>query len=594
MTQNAWTPLVPAADNGTTLSNKLNGLVPAIYSTNRGTSRPAYAVAGMLWVDSSTATNEKLYLYDGAHDILLMAWDSTTGVLTFGGGGSIAEFDATKAYQADDLMIRNGGIYKATQATGPGAYNAAHWTQIDAAAVTVPPAILRAPTTAAQNTITQSVDDQVPLKIAPSETSTAKQFEIGSSFTVDKEGALYAAGRVTVENDAKIINDAADSISGANGSAVKLFSENTGASHTGLAIGVGDAPAADKFFISAKADPALTHGGSTTGSDAQFSVSTEGGGYFAGHVGIGRQPLANYELRISRPSNAPAGMTNGMIYANDLRATVSAKTEGVFLAITQALQASLANVTLFGGQNSSGEVFRVQADGSGYFAGSLGVGAAPGTNYKARITAGTSHQFGLFVDQLQHTASNCYAFYTNYGGGSAQATGFYAGAVGSGVAGSIGFESVLQAAEANKSLSRHFRARVGSTEVFTVSGNGEVTAAGNITAFSDKRLKTNIKPLTDALAAIAAIDAYTFDRADIKTRQAGVIAQELLAVLPEAVQKADDERGTLSVNYGAVAALAIAGCKALQSEIETLAVKNRLLEQRLERLEILMDQSLGD
>lgn len=420
MTQNAWAPLVPAADNGTTLSNKLNGLVPAIYSTNRGTSRPAYAVAGMLWVDSSTDTNEKLYLFDGAHDILLMAWDATTGVLTFGGGGSIAEFDATKAYQADDLMIRNGGIYKATQATGPGAYNAAHWTQIDAAAVSVPPAILRAPTTTAQNTITQSVDDQVPLKIAPSATSTAKQLEIGSSFSVDKDGALYAAGN-------------------------------------------------------------------------------------------------------------------------------------------------------------------------------LGVGVIPAAGYKARITADASHQFGLFMDSRQYTVGNPYAFYAFYGGGSAQATGFYATAAGSGVSGSIGYDSDMPTAEANKSLSRHFRARVGGAEVFTVSGNGAVTAAGNITAASDKRLKSNIKPLNDALASIAAIDAYTFDRTDIKTtRQAGVIAQELLAVLPEAVQKADDERGTLSVNYGAVASLAIAGCKALQSEIETLSVKNRLLEQRLERLEILMDQSMGD
>ena len=53
-----------------------------------------------------------------------------------------------------------------------------------------------------------------------------------------------------------------------------------------------------------------------------------------------------------------------------------------------------------------------------------------------------------------------------------------------------------------------------------------------------------------------------------ETRQTGVIAQEVLKVLPEAVAEMDD--GKLTVAYGNMVGLLIESIKELKAEIDTL------------------------
>jgi hypothetical protein len=90
--------------------------------------------------------------------------------------------------------------------------------------------------------------------------------------------------------------------------------------------------------------------------------------------------------------------------------------------------------------------------------------------------------------------------------------------------------------------------------------NGSATAgwgtniwtSGNVTAYSDIRVKTNIETIPDALEKVKKLGGYTFDRTDVKQdengndlvprRQTGVIAQEVLKVLPEAALR---KRNTL-------------------------------------------------
>ena len=99
--------------------------------------------------------------------------------------------------------------------------------------------------------------------------------------------------------------------------------------------------------------------------------------------------------------------------------------------------------------------------------------------------------------------------------------------------------------------------------------NGDITATGNITAYSDIRLKDNIEKIDDALSKVSLLSGYTFDRTDIDTpRQTGVIAQEVQAVLPEAVSETDD--GTLTVAYGNMMGLMIEAIKELKAEIDEL------------------------
>tara|TARA_Y100000385_G_scaffold163416_1_gene169353 strand:+ start:683 stop:2146 length:1464 start_codon:yes stop_codon:yes gene_type:complete len=105
-----------------------------------------------------------------------------------------------------------------------------------------------------------------------------------------------------------------------------------------------------------------------------------------------------------------------------------------------------------------------------------------------------------------------------------------------------------------------------------------IWTSGNVTAYSDIRVKTNIEHIPNALDKVCQLNGYTFDRTDVTfddhgepetpIRQTGVIAQEVLKVLPEAVM--GDEDGHYSVAYGNMVGLLIEAVKELKAEVEEL------------------------
>ena len=156
--------------------------------------------------------------------------------------------------------------------------------------------------------------------------------------------------------------------------------------------------------------------------------------------------------------------------------------------------------------------------------------------------------------------------------GSSSANAFYAYDV-SGVA---GFSHGITGASQNLVFKAGWNFT--TTTLFTMATTGTFTATGSIAANSDRRLKSNIEPITDALEKVDKISGYTFTRNDIEThpRQAGVIAQEILEVLPEVVNK--DDNGMYTVAYGNITALLI---QALKEEKK----KREALEERILKLE---------
>lgn len=94
---------------------------------------------------------------------------------------------------------------------------------------------------------------------------------------------------------------------------------------------------------------------------------------------------------------------------------------------------------------------------------------------------------------------------------------------------------------------------------------GDILATGDIVAFSDRRLKSEIQPITNALNKIASIEGVTYLRDDIlsKKRYAGLIAQDVEGVLPEVVHTMDDEHSTKSIAYGNFTALLVQGINEL-------------------------------
>ena len=101
---------------------------------------------------------------------------------------------------------------------------------------------------------------------------------------------------------------------------------------------------------------------------------------------------------------------------------------------------------------------------------------------------------------------------------------------------------------------------------------GAILASADITAYSDIRLKTDIQAITGALDKVDQLWGVTFLRSDEGdgVRHTGLIAQELQAVLPEAVRVGTDANRTLSVAYGNTVGLLVEAIKELRAEVEAL------------------------
>lgn len=112
--------------------------------------------------------------------------------------------------------------------------------------------------------------------------------------------------------------------------------------------------------------------------------------------------------------------------------------------------------------------------------------------------------------------------------------------------------------------------RDGSTTRYTFNDNGSFTATGNITAYSDRRVKDQFEPITDALAKVQQLNGQTYVRTDMDDdarRYAGLIAQDVEAVLPEAVTEIEDH---LALDYSGTIALLVEAVKELKQEVNDL------------------------
>ena len=114
-----------------------------------------------------------------------------------------------------------------------------------------------------------------------------------------------------------------------------------------------------------------------------------------------------------------------------------------------------------------------------------------------------------------------------------------------------------------------------TTQRLTFSGeNYNLTVSGNVTAYSDVRLKENIQVIPNALSKVEALRGVTFtrnDQEDTDRRHVGVIAQEVEAVLPEAVWEGED--GMKNVAYGNMVGLLIESIKELKAEVDDLKIQ---------------------
>lgn len=118
----------------------------------------------------------------------------------------------------------------------------------------------------------------------------------------------------------------------------------------------------------------------------------------------------------------------------------------------------------------------------------------------------------------------------------------------------------------------NFFFRAGGDFICTRNGSFD-----NVEIRSDRRAKSDIRVIENALEKVETLSGNTYELHNTSggtTRSAGLIAQEVQEVLPEAVtQDNEEDGGMLRLNYNAVIALLVESVKELKAEIEELKSK---------------------
>jgi len=251
------------------------------------------------------------------------------------------------------------------------------------------------------------------------------------------------------------------------------------------------------------------------------------------------------------------------VYQSGSTALNVAGSQGQLFSVTDSLSGSLMSVNDISGVPIL-EVFsddRVVAGTFGSNAlvvngGSVGIGTAtPSYNFQvtettyARVSLHQSTTGALW--QWGNDGSNLYAYYDNTAA------------------------RVLD-------LQQNGNVGIGSASpAYKLDVTGTIRATGDVIAYSDRRVKQDIVTLENSVELIQKLRGVSYKKIGESEEKIGVIAQEILEVLPQVVSK--DENGMYSVAYGNMAGLFIEAIKQQQAHIDTL-------EQRIEKLEQLLTQ----
>ena len=112
--------------------------------------------------------------------------------------------------------------------------------------------------------------------------------------------------------------------------------------------------------------------------------------------------------------------------------------------------------------------------------------------------------------------------------------------------------------------------------------SGNWTAEGNVTAYSDARLKTDISTINDALGIVGKLRGVSYKWIATDKPSIGVIAQEVEEVIPEVVLTNRDTNPSTgetteikSVDYGKIVGVLINAINELKAEVDALKKPKR-------------------
>ena len=121
-------------------------------------------------------------------------------------------------------------------------------------------------------------------------------------------------------------------------------------------------------------------------------------------------------------------------------------------------------------------------------------------------------------------------------------------------------------------VGQNFDASLSRFSMQCVTGGGVYLASGGTswTSGSDERIKENLVPISDALNKVSSLRSFTgnYIKDETKTSKAFLIAQDVLKVLPEAVDTTNPDEYGLS--YTDIIPLLVASIKELNAKVTAL------------------------
>ncbi len=312
-------------------------------------------------------------------------------------------------------------------------------------------------------------------------------------------------------------------------------------------------------------------------------LSANGGASITGTLGVSGATTLSSTLGVTGATtlSSTLGVTGATTLSNTLGvsgSTTLSSTLGVFGATTLSNTlgvsgaTTLSNTLGVSGATTLSSTLGVSGattlsstlgvTGAATLSNTLGVSGATTLSSTLGVTGAATLSAGLTVSSGGITAS----------GQTVTATTFAGNATSASTSANLSFGSANQVVFKNGSNN-------GATSSNLTFDGTNLSVGGDITAFaSDERLKENIQPLENALDKVLALSGFTYNFNEVgqslgfdgSVRYVGVSAQEVQAVLPEAVKSAPVDSNYITVQYEKIVPLLIEAIKELKQEINEL------------------------
>lgn len=389
--------------------------------------------------------------------------------------------------------------------------------------------------------------------------------------TVDAQGRLTSANSVAISITKSQVSDfptlatsaTTDTTNAANITSGTL--PNARLSDSGVvAAAYGGSNKVGTFTVDSK-------GRITAAADSQISIqksqisdfptlatsaitdTTNAGNISSGTLAEARLPATFAKLAGGAPFTGEVSTTNGagkirLTTSGDIYAYRSGGTSGVLYLNNAGSKYLLNDGTKYYLPGQS-----LNVNGSDVLTAAAGATITAGYNFRSTLAVGTSGQSGTLAVYGASTLGDSASM-------SFHRPGAYA---------------INMGLDSDNAFRLGGWSQGASTYRWTSDASGNFVASGNVTAYSDVRLKTNIKTIENALDTVSKMRGVTYNRIDSGIKGIGVIAQEMKEVLPEVVMEALSEEEYMSVSYGNIVGVLIEAIKELKAEIEELKGQNK-------------------